>query len=129
MKISENFDDTEFFKPNTYQELLSAGSLPVWFLNPELIRRMQIIRTHFGKKIHINRAFSTEAENNAIPHSSKWSQHKYGQACDFGIDGISSQQIFNFIKINFKTGAVGMIDTENVHLDVRNSDYLVIIKY
>lgn len=128
MKISENFDDSEFFKPDTYHSIISSNIQPYWLLDRRLIQQLQIIRDWAKKPVTVNRAFSTEAENIAVG-GAKWSQHRWGRACDFSIDGLSSDEIAKFIVTNFKDGAYGKITDKDVHMDVRNSETLIEIKY
>lgn len=128
MQLSKNFDDKEFFKIDTYQSMLQSGMIPAWFIDRRLVQRLQIIRDFFNKPITITRAFATQAENIAVG-GAKFSQHLYGRACDFIIAGITSAEIIKFISTTFPDGAYGAITDFAVHVDTRNNDSPLEIKY
>jgi len=128
MKLAPNFSDSEFFTKETYDKLVKAGHIPGWHIDFQLCRRLQIIRDYFQKPVKITRGFATVEENKA-DGGKEFSMHLRGNAVDFYIDGVTSQQIFDMIKGKWNTGAVGMINDRAVHLDSRNSESLVIIKY
>jgi len=58
------------------------------------------VREHFGKPIRVSSFFRSLLLNNAVG-GSKTSQHVKGEAIDMqGMDGITNEQIFNYIKDN-----------------------------
>lgn len=128
MQVSKNFSDTEFFKIDTYQSMIQSGMVPAWFIDRRLVQRLQMLRDFFGKPITITRAFATQAENIAVG-GAKFSQHLFGRAADFIIAGITSAEIIKFITTNFPDGAYGAITDFAVHIDVRNNDVPLEIKY
>lgn len=126
--LSKNFSAKELFKPETYQSMISAGADPRWFINQKLVDRLQIIRDHFMQPITIHRAFSTMAENMVVK-GAKWSQHMFGNACDFDVEDVPAEVVCKFIAKEFFDGAYGAIDETSVHVDVRNSLAPIEIKY
>lgn len=127
-KIGKYFDDSEFFKPIVYRAILASGHQPGWHIDRELVDRLDKIREYFNSPVVIHRAYSSEQENVAVGSTSKYSFHLSGYACDFHVIGRTAEQVGQFIKDNFSTGAFGMIDDVSVHLDTRNCP-LMEIKY
>lgn len=128
MKISKYFDDHEFFKIDTYQDVLKSKAQPGWLISRKLLQKLDAIREFFGKPVIINRGFSTLGENVACK-GAKWSMHLLGGAADIHIDGVLSQAIGKYLTETFSDGAYGLIDANSVHVDVRNNDFLLEIKY
>ena len=124
MKLSEHFDDKEFFDKDTYQLIISSSHAPAWHISPLLINRLEKIREHFGKPIHINSGFRTQSENIIAGSIQMFSMHQYGIAADIVIKGVEPKEIFHFIVETWTTGGVGRYDTF-IHIDVRNSNSLI----
>ncbi|CAB4175667.1 Peptidase M15A, C-terminal [uncultured Caudovirales phage] len=63
----------------------------------------ELIRTHFGKPIHISSGYRSEALNKAIG-GSLTSQHCSGEAIDIDMDGssngVTNKMVFDYIKDN-----------------------------
>ena len=57
-------------------------------------------RVHFDKPVYIDSGFRCDLLNEAIPNSSKTSQHRKGEAADIIIIGVSVLEVFNFIRNN-----------------------------
>lgn len=51
IEVSENFYLDEFIHPVIYKQFKSAS---IWYLNPQLVKLVQIIREHYGEPIYIN---------------------------------------------------------------------------
>ena len=64
------------------------GSDPI-FVEEELAALLEAIRLHFGCPVAITSGFRTAAHNASIPGASPHSQHLYGQAADFRVEGVS----------------------------------------
>ena len=64
------------------------GSDPI-FVEEELAALLEAIRLHFGRPVAITSGFRTAAHNASIPGASPHSQHLYGRAADFRVEGVS----------------------------------------
>lgn len=64
------------------------GSDPI-FVEEELAALLETIRLHFGCPVAITSGFRTAAHNASIPGASPHSQHLYGRAADFRVEGVS----------------------------------------
>ena len=64
------------------------GSDPI-FVEEELAALLEAIRLHFGCPVAITSGFRTAAHNASIPGASPHSQHLYGRAADFRVEGVS----------------------------------------
>ena len=85
--VDENREDAEVFIDNLKQ-------LAVKILQP--------IRDFYGKPLNVHSGFRGNALNNAVG-GVKTSQHSFGEACDFHIEGIAIETVFQDIinkKIN-----------------------------
>ena len=63
------------------------GSDPI-FVEEELAALLEAIRLHFGCPVAITSGFRTAAHNASIPGASPHSQHLYGRAADFRVEGV-----------------------------------------
>ena len=87
--------------PTTYNKL---GARCVILLDSRLIQTMQALRNHFKRPITINtwksggklryRGFRPSNHKSA-----KYSQHKYGRACDFDVKGLRAHEVRNEIEV------------------------------
>ena len=66
------------------------GSDPI-FVEEELAALLEAIRLHFGCPVAITSGFRTAAHNASIPGASPHSQHLYGRAADFRVEGVSGK--------------------------------------
>lgn len=64
------------------------GSDPI-FVEEELAALLEAIRLHFECPVAITSGFRTAAHNASIPGASPHSQHLYGRAADFRVEGVS----------------------------------------
>lgn len=91
----------------------------VILINPYLIELLEKIRAHFGKSLNINSGYRTPPYNRKIGGAGI-SQHMFGNAADFRIDGVTPLQICTWLN-TFHTGGIGLYVTKNfTHVDVRN---------
>lgn len=133
IKISENFYLDEFVPPTIYKKY---GRKSTWFINPILAKAVQIIRTHFGKSVTINNWWGGGHYKNRgfrSPYTKvgvSLSQHRFCNALDFTVSGISSNKVRTFIRKNYKE--LGLTAIEDgitwVHIDCRwtNSKKLMV---
>lgn len=109
VKLSKNF---------TVKEFACSDGTDTVFVSLALVNLLQKIRDHFGKAVHINSAYRTEAHNKAIG-GAQYSQHKYGLAADIHIDGVTPKQIAAYVETLMPSrGGIGIYKSF-CHVDVR----------
>ena len=109
-KLSKNF---------TVKEFACADGTDAVFVSDNLIQVMQEIRSHFGRKAIVHSGYRTVAHNKALKNASPNSQHVYGLACDFHVEGVSPVKVAAYAeKLLANTGGIG-IYSWGVHIDVR----------
>ena len=140
MKVSKNFIIQEFVPKEIYTKW---GNKSIYFIDERIISIAQFFRDRFEKVVTINNWFFDNGFENRgyrTPNSTvggKLSQHRFGRAIDFNINGYSSQEIYNDIIKNEKIYIDNHITTiENIaftptwiHVDCRwtNSNKLLIV--
>ena len=67
------------------------GSDPI-FVEEELVALLEAVRQHFGRAVVLTSGFRTAAHNASLPYASPRSQHLYGRAADFRVEGISVEE-------------------------------------
>ena len=107
MNLSENLTLSEMVNSDTAKRLgidnnptsEHLENLKAWAVNI-----FQPCRNHFGIPIHINSGYRSKKLNEAVPGSSKTSQHSTGQAGDIDMDNtsITNAQLFHWIKDNLE---------------------------
>lgn len=108
-KVSANFRVREF--------ACTDGSDPI-FIDTELVKVLQKIRTHFGKSVTITSAYRTPPKNKAVG-GEKYSQHLYGKAADIKVAGIAPKSVSAYAeKLLPGKGGIGTYKTFT-HIDVR----------
>lgn len=103
------------------------GSDPV-FVEEELVTLLEAIRQHFGRAVVLTSGFRTAAHNAALPHASPHSQHLYGRAADFRVEGVSVEETAAYAETLLPgRGGIGRYPPRSgrpngwVHLDTRRS--------
>lgn len=110
-KLTKNFQVKEF--------ACSDGTDTI-FISSLLVGVLQKVRDHYGKAVHINSAYRTEAHNSKIGGAT-YSQHKYGIAADIHIDGVTPKELAAYVETLLPTsGGIG-IYSSFVHVDVRRT--------
>ena len=108
-KLSANFKVKEF--------ACTDGSDPI-FIDTELVKILQKIRTHFGKSVTITSAYRTPTKNKACGGQT-YSQHLYGRAADIKVSGVSPKKVAAYVNtILPKSGGIGT-SKSFTHVDVR----------
>lgn len=121
--LSKNFKVKEF--------KCRDGSDPV-LVDTELVGLLQNIRDHFGKPLHITSGWRTASHNAKTKNASKYSQHLYGKAADFWVEGVTPQEVYAYAEKLLREqrnglGGLGVYPPELgrecgwVHLDVRDA--------
>lgn len=110
-KVAANF---------TVKEFACSDGTDTILISPTLAAMLQKIRTHYGKPVHINSAYRTEAHNAKVGGAA-YSQHKYGTAADIRIDGVTPKDLAAFAEtIMPNMGGIGIYKSF-VHIDVRKT--------
>lgn len=112
MNIAPNFKVKEFRCKDGSDKLLLDSSF--------ILNKLQAIRTHFNKPVHINSAYRT-VEYNKIIGGAKNSYHTQGKAFDIVISGVDLDEICKFAQ---SIGINGIIRYNTfVHIDAREKRY------
>lgn len=107
--LSKNFKIREF-KCNDGSDTI--------FVSPELVTVLQDVRDHFGRAVFITSAYRTDAYNKKCGGSA-YSQHKYGTAADFTVNGVSPSIVQKYLEDKYPTTyGIGKAETYT-HIDVR----------
>lgn len=138
MKLSNHFNDFEFFSKDFYQKLKTSNRPATWYISLELISILEKIRKHFNKIIIVNnwyhggayqlRGFRTYDEDQTVNKKTLPSQHSLGKACDFNVFGIENSEVQKFIRTKIKKGGLGS-SQHYTHYDVRPTDTLIEWRY
>lgn len=103
------------------------GSDPV-FVEEELTALLEAIRQHFGRPVIITSGFRTAAHNAALAQASPHSQHLYGRAADFRVEGVSVAEAAAYAETLLPgRGGIGRYPPRTgrahgwVHLDTRST--------
>lgn len=67
-------------------------------LDAKLLYRLEMLRRHFGKPVHITSGLRCRTYNSTLVGSSKTSAHIVGRAVDVYISGVKPEQIVRYWK-------------------------------
>ena len=118
MKLSPNFDDSEF----ACKDGCGFGLMP-GDVDPELVLGLEMIRNHFGAPVYVNdfggSGCRCPAHNAKIGGVSD-SQHMKGKAADIKVKGVPPADVADFAETlsMFRKGGIGRYSTFT-HVDVR----------
>lgn len=88
------------------------------FIDLELVKILENIRTHFNKPVYVNSGYRTPSHNKTVG-GAQYSYHKRGQAADIHINGVKPSTVAAYARqIMPYTGGIGIYDTF-VHIDTR----------
>ena len=97
-------------------------------MEEELAALLEAIRLHFGRPVAITSGFRTAAHNASIPGASPHSQHLYGRAADFRVEGVSVAEAAAYAETLLPgKGGIGRYPPRKgracgwVHLDTRST--------
>jgi peptidoglycan hydrolase-like protein with peptidoglycan-binding domain len=86
-------------------------------MREEVVRICDAARRHFGNPGHVISGLRCDQHN--INEGGVWnSQHKYGEACDLQIEGVSADQLLAFILEQPGVRYAYKINGTNVHFDI-----------
>lgn len=109
--LTENFSRSEFACKCNYGCGYDGVKLSV-------VYGLQIIRDHFGKAITVTSGCRCGSHNKSIGGRSN-SKHLFGIACDFVVEGVSPDEVADFIDDYFGgNNGVGMY-RDFTHFDTR----------
>ena len=110
-KLSANFKVREF--------ACRDGS-DVVFISDKLVSVLQQIRSHFKARVNINSAYRTPSYNKKVGGAA-YSQHLYGKAADFVVEGISPKEVGRYAETLLpNSGGIG-IYSNFIHVDDRTT--------
>lgn len=142
MEVSKHFDLREFVPSDIWE---GYGENAKWFIDIRVFQSMEYIRSIFDAPITINNWHTGGTfQNRGFRHplstvGARLSQHKFGRAIDFNVEGITSTAVFNTLKSEwskiaantwFTTMEDPAIATTWTHIDMRHtgSKQLLIVK-
>jgi zinc D-Ala-D-Ala carboxypeptidase len=79
---------------------------------------LEPVRVHFDRPVRIDSGYRCQALNEAIPNSSKTSQHMIGEAADIIVPGVQLMDVFLYIKDNLEFDQV-IFELTWVHVSFR----------
>jgi hypothetical protein len=118
MKVSKHFF-TEDFVPKIIQQ--QFGDKAIWFISPFMVNHAELLWTRFGKQVIINNwkdGGNLQNRGFRIPDTlvgGNLSQHKLKSAIDTNVVGITPEEVYNDIKINFGVySKIGLTTVEDI---------------
>jgi len=109
MKISTHFSSEEFIPKDMHKDIVARGLDPKWFIRKNVVDFCEWLVEHYdGKDLLINtwkwnggyNESGLRDVNSTI--GAKYSQHKFKDAIDIKIKGVSPAEIVQVLKDNFK---------------------------
>jgi len=108
MKISTNFCSEEFLPKDMHDAITARGIDPKWFIRKDIVDFCEWLRAEYvGKELIVNNWKWNGQYNESGLRSmktttgSEYSQHKFGNAVDIKIKGVSPSEIRKLIVDNF----------------------------
>lgn len=86
-------------------------------VDPELLRILEAVRTHFNAPVTINSGYRTPQHNYVVGGVNS-SYHLYGMAADIVVSGVKPQTVYNYINSMMHDGGIGLYSW-GVHVDTR----------
>ncbi len=112
-KLSASFASNEF-------DCKGKGCCSTTLVDAKLIKYLQQIRDHFGVAITIHSGYRCDKHNKAVDGASK-SKHKYGQAADIKIKGVSPLKVAQYAE-SIGIRGIGQYPTFT-HIDTRTNKF------
>lgn len=113
--------NTTNFKINEFRCKDGSDSI---LIDKGLVQLLQAAREHFGKPVHINSAYRTQAHNQKVGGASP-SYHTKGRAADITVEGVANKEVAKFFE-GYGAKGIGFYNYSGgfVHVDTRESKYL-----
>lgn len=133
IKISNNFYLWEFFDRETYENDRLSNKILIGILDPKIIALSQFIRDRYGSPVTINDwKHKGQYENSGFrapecTTGAKFSQHRFGRACDYKIDSLTPLEFREDIRNHyplFRDAGLTTIEKRTstwTHCDVRET--------
>lgn len=114
-KLSANFGAWEF-------ACHGKGCCDTVLVDDVLVKYLQQIRDHFGKKVTITSGYRCPTHNGSTKNAAKTSRHTMGQAADIVVEGVAPAEVAKYAEsIGIK--GIGLYETADdgffVHIDTR----------
>jgi len=98
--------------------LTQTDRVDVNCLQPALVRKLNQIERHFGRRVIVTSGYRSPPQNRRARGASN-SLHMYCAAADIQIDGVNKGQLAEFVRNMPGRGGVGTYcHTESVHVDI-----------
>lgn len=97
MGVSKYFDIREFVPKLIWD---TYGERSAWFVDPRMIESMDWLRDFFGAPITVNNWHTGgRFQERGFRHPNtttggRLSQHRFGRACDFNVQGLTAQDVY-----------------------------------
>lgn len=112
-KLSASFTSKEF-------DCKGKGCCSKTLVDAKLIEYLQKIRDHFGAAVTVHSGYRCDKHNRAVDGASK-SKHKYGQAADIKVKGVSPLKVAQYAE-SIGIRGIGQYPTFT-HIDTRTSKF------
>ncbi len=95
------------------------------YLDARLVYRLELLRKHFGKPVHITSGLRCTKYNKSLKGSAPASAHLFGRAADVYISGVDPKDIVHYWKgRNFGYSYCGTPNMgKAAHVEVSDSDF------
>ena len=113
------WDEIEFFDREEFRCQCGGKYCDGYPAEPQekMVRIADAARKHFGRPAHVVSGLRCETWNQI--QGGVWnSQHRYGEACDLQIPGVTGAQLMAFLDTQPIRYAYIINDTNNVHFDI-----------
>lgn len=113
------WDEIEFFDREEFRCQCGGKYCDGYPAEPQekMVRIADAARKHFGRPAHVVSGLRCETWNEI--QGGVWnSQHRYGEACDLQIPGVTGAQLMAFLDTQPIRYAYIINDTNNVHFDI-----------
>ncbi len=98
--------------------LTQTDKVDVACLKPSLVRVLQTVERHYGRKVVVTSGYRSPSHNRRA-RGAKNSLHMYCAAADVQVDGVTKWELASFVRSMPGRGGVGTYcHTESVHIDV-----------
>ncbi|HHZ10855.1 MAG TPA: DUF882 domain-containing protein [Rhizobiales bacterium] len=98
--------------------LTQTEAVDVACLKPSLVRVLQAVERHYGRKVVVTSGYRSPSHNRRA-RGAKNSLHMYCAAADVQVEGVSKWELASFVRSMPGRGGVGTYcHTESVHIDV-----------
>lgn len=115
-KLSNNFRTYEF-------DCKGQNCCSTTYIDEKLVEYLQQIRNHFNKPLTISSAYRCAIHNSRVGGVSS-SQHTYGSAADFSVEGVAPKEVAKYAESIGVLG-IGLYESDKdgyfVHIDTRTT--------